>query len=192
MSSTANVLGYGILGLDTFGDEDYPQPVGLALLLSYDPKYTPIDLKIHDMGPNLINLTWTKPILQVSGYRVYRAYSNDEIFTPIGTTITTGFIDSGVVRDRYFFYRVTSIISGSVNDFNYVPQNALFGQDPNNYKNIVVSWSAPVNLVSGYRVYRSNHYDSQFTPIGYTADLKYIDSGVDITLPYYYLVNSLF
>lgn len=53
----------------------------------------------------------------------------------------------------------------------------------------LTSFESPV---SGYRVWRSNQWDSAMSPIATTTGLNYIDSGLDTNYPYYYRVTSLF
>ena len=58
-----------------------------------------------------------------------------------------------------------------------------------------LSWTAPdtaFGVVSGYRVYRAYTIQEEMSPIGYTADTEYIDSGVETGRDYYYRVTSLF
>lgn len=78
-------------------------------------------------------------------------------------------------------------------DINYTPRNISVAQLSNS--ELQISWEAPIETasLSGYRVYRTikEHYDELY-PIGCTANLNYIDSGLLPENYYYYMVTSLY
>lgn len=169
-------------------------PLVLDSLQDKDHNKIPRSFNVGSINANLVNLSWSAPVNTegVSGYNVYRAYTYDLAYAKIGTTLSTGFIDSGVEYKRSYYYAVTTVYSGTEST-NYFPQDVkasyLTGLSaPANY----VSWQAPQASVSGYKLYYSNRWDGVLSGLGVTTGVNYTHSGLDQSLPYYYRVTSLY
>ena len=164
--------------------------------LYQDPVFIPYDLKCLSLNQNELKLTWSAPISGImSGYEIYRSFNDSEALVPIGYVTGLNFIDSGLEQLRTYYYRITSISSGDFTsgyDPNYIPQNLRMSCNGDNLTS-TLSWLAPTNIVSGYRVWRSSgNFAAQMNPLGETTNVTYIDSGLTLNFPYYYRVSSLF
>ncbi len=163
----------------------------LDQFIDKDPNKIPIGLICTDMNYGDSNLNWSPPLnpTGIISYNVYMAYTKDLVYNKIGSTTGLSYIVSGLERNRDYYFSITSVYSGSYSTDNYIPSGVTA---INKSGNIQVSWGPPVNAVSGYRVYRSNHWDNIMIPIATTSNLSYTDRGLDSTLPYYYRVTSVF
>jgi hypothetical protein len=91
----------------------------------------PTDLEVK-AGDHKAILTWTAAP-EATGYNVYRGKtSGGEDPTPIKTSITaTSFIDTGLVNDKTYFYRVTATTSAGETSSSYeVSATPQEGEDP--------------------------------------------------------------
>lgn len=118
--------------------------------------------------------------------------------------------DSGVfehLEDRFgyiqfgydFFAPVNEdcVISGVVNKFSIGGAEPSLVRVISNGKDTTslnIIWQAPLNtgtIYSGYRIWRTTDWGGQFSGIGSTINLNYIDSGLE-NRSYYYRVTSLY
>ena len=78
---------------------------------SYLSSYVPINLTTNNVPPN-ITISWQTPIvtgLPISGYRVWRTNQWNGVFSSIGSTLSTFYIDSGMDQTTNQYYRITSL-----------------------------------------------------------------------------------
>ena len=89
----------------------------------------------------------------------------------------------------------TTPLSGLSGLFNYDPNYIPRNPSARRYSDYVIqiNWEQPIlsGLISGYRIYRSEAFDSQMSPIGSTTGLNYIDSGLS-EKNYYYRIVSVY
>jgi len=64
----------------------------------------PADLAASPLGPDQVQLTWTAPDADVTGYNVYRGG------TFIGTVAATVFVDTGLAPETVYRYAVASLL----------------------------------------------------------------------------------
>lgn len=184
---------------DTSGDQVGNIPPLATLDGNFSPHASgyPTNLTIAQSTVNEMKIIWDAPTGEegISGYRVERSATNDEVFFEIGKTIETQFIDSGVPFDRENYYRVVTLFSGlDSRDSTKVPQSVT-AINISGTKDIQLDWSAPSDtalVASGYRVYRAERWDAPLVPIGSTEDLTYIDSGLNVDGFYYYRVTTVY
>lgn len=77
-------------------------------LFTYNSGYIPRNLNVRSESSQLI-LSWVAPENTVTSYNIYRAFTYDQVFKRIGNTQDLTYIDSGVERDRTYYYRVTGL-----------------------------------------------------------------------------------
>lgn len=59
-----------------------------------------------------ILLSWSPPASgTIYGYRIYRAYTYDQVLTPLAQISGLSYLDSGVQQNSSYYYRVTSIFT---------------------------------------------------------------------------------
>ena len=102
------VFGYGVFAPS-------PQIAISGSFITTSPEFVaPTNLTTAiDYQNKLITVKWQNPIttgIVISGYRVYRADGWQNNFYSIGSTLNSGYIDSGVNLNQIYYYRVTSLM----------------------------------------------------------------------------------
>lgn len=136
-----------------------------------------------------VTVSWSSSI-GATGYRVYRSAS-DSFATGIeliATTDTTVLIDT-VPSDSFYYYRVkaynqageSSMSSSTARGYRIpgvVPATPLELDTIHSTSHIVLTWSMPSQTISydGFRIYRAEEDDDEFTVVDSTSELHYADS----------------
>lgn len=193
----------------------------LIPLYSFDSNTIPQNLQISQLEIGSFHLTWNPVnTLLFSEYKISKAFTDDLVYCDIGRTTNDSFIVSGLDSQRQYFFTVQTVlydsgvsipagalgsmilgsnqlgdgryeISGYYNSSyqNFAPQNVNVLNDSNNN---YLSWSITTGIqVSGYRIWRSDKWDSQLNSIGSTKNTNYTDSGLN-NQTYYYRISSLY
>jgi chitodextrinase/poly(3-hydroxybutyrate) depolymerase len=177
-----------------FSQSNGPAPVTLNI---------PSDISATALSHNQIGIKWTDNNENENGYEVLRSTSSTGTFVPVGTTSAnaTGFIDSGLVHLKAYYYKLRSIAPGSESPYSSVvsattlaasklvaapaPLTAFAGAG----NSIVLTWQDNAINEWNYRVYRSTNGTS-FTPI--FASKPNVNAYTDLTpvsqTNYYYYV----
>lgn len=83
-------------------------------LYTYNANYIPRNPKIECLGEKSFKLSWEHPIADdIDGYKIYRAFTDEQIFHPVGQTQELYFTDIVPETQREYFYRITSLYQGS-------------------------------------------------------------------------------
>ncbi len=163
---------------------------------------TPGGLTANGIGENELTLHWNASTdnVGVTGYHVYR----DGSMTPILTTNTLSFTDSGLNSDQSYSYRVAAFDAAG----NLSPLSSTFsvtttaapdttapstpaGLSANGIteNQITLNWNAATDnvAVTGYRIYR----DGSTTPLNTASSLSFTDSGLNSDQAYSYRVSAV-
>jgi len=164
-----------------------------------------------------IVLTWFDSAEEdLLGYNLYRSTRSDSVYDRLGaegsafTTGQTTYIDSNLVADAEFFYKVSAVTTqGESDSSGFVgakvlldevapgaPQNVLVVTDSSSIERLTVSWSAPVEDadrgeltgLAGYVILRSEGGNTSFvelTRVG-SGVLSYEDNGLKPLTVYVY------
>lgn len=106
----------------------------LISLYSIDINKIPRNLSILSLDANTLELKWDNPldITNLSGYRIFSAYTRDLIYKNIGETVLNSYIISGITQENYYYLTVQSLYTDGLNPgrvFNDQFGTILFGFD---------------------------------------------------------------
>ncbi len=184
----------GDAGIPLTGQATTKTDITPQRLLDKDANKIPVNLRAS-AGNGFVNLNWDLPInpTGISGYNIYRAFTNDLSFNGIATVTGLNYTDRSIENNREYFYTVTSFYSGSVVNPSYLPLNitsAILGEfSP---PRIRLTWESPAQIVTGYRIWRSTNFNGVFSGVATTTVTTYTDENLSTNLPYYYRITSLF
>ena len=195
---------YKVKAVNSNGQSNFSSSI--AAVPSTAPS-APVNLTAS-VGQGYVTLTWAQPNdtggLPISEYQIYRTPFSGST-TLAGTTTSLTFTDSGLIDGQTYIYLVKAVNSNGEGD--YVEITAIPGRAPSSPLdvsatpgdgNITISWSSPFDqgspIVYEYKVYRSTSSGEGYIFLGYSMDLSYIDTTIEIGVTYYYIVaayNSL-
>jgi len=149
-----------------------------------------------------IDLTWN-PSAGATSYSVYRGTApGAEGATPVGTTTTDSFSDTGLTNGTGYYYTVaasnTAGASAKTAETNTVPTAAVVAP-PVPFGVVITPASGQINLqwtyeenATSYRVYRSTTPGGEgATPLATVTSSSYTDSAVTSGTTYYYEITAL-
>ena len=147
--------------------------------------------------PNEIVVNWDE-VTDAENYLVFRS-TEDWSFIKVGETISTSYHDTDVTSGELFYYRIKSwrdtvpeTSAYSIYDTGFTvfttPQNiaATRGTDNNQ---ITITWDA-VNGADNYYIYRALTSTGTYSDIGYSSNVSYEDSSIDVGATYFYKVKA--
>ena len=149
-----------------------------------------------------IDLTWN-PSAGATSYSVYRGTApGGEGATPVGTTTTDSFADTGLANGTGYYYTVAASnaagTSAKTAETNTVPSAAVVAP-PVPFGVVVTPSAGQINLqwtyeenATSYRVYRSTTPGGEgATPLATVTSSSYTDSAVTSGTTYYYEITAL-
>ena len=159
------------------------------------------------------------------GYLVLRSQSTQGPFTPVtsDTLFTTGqttYVDSLVVTDQVYFYKVQTIVQDPElgllrsDTSTFIDGQALADQsapgapsdlivslDDANFQRVMLNWTAPVtdrngNELTGlasFEIYRSRDNNTSFALIATVSSdqMSFVDTSVELLTTYFYAIRAL-
>jgi fibronectin type 3 domain-containing protein len=177
-----------IKAFNDFGDSPWSESIGVR-------PTSPKNLTVISATETSINLSWNAAVL-ATGYRIYRAGSNDGIFTPVGTSTTTSYNNIGLTASTTYYYKVAAYNtygeSASSSTISAVTKPAApsgVTAKAVTESSITVSWNS-VSGAESYRVYRSTTSTGTYTQIGTSEASPYTDTGLTVSTTYYYKVSA--
>jgi fibronectin type 3 domain-containing protein len=151
---------------------------------------------------NVMNLTWN-PVAGATSYNIYRGTApGGEAATPVGTSTSDSYTDTGVTDGTGYYYTVAAVNAGGTGpksaETNSVP-SALVVTPPVPFGMVVTTASGQINLqwtyeenATSYKIYRSTTSGGEgATPIATTTSSSYTDTSVTAGTTYYYEVTAL-
>jgi fibronectin type 3 domain-containing protein len=149
-----------------------------------------------------IDLTWN-PSAGATSYSIYRGTApGAEGATPVGTTTTDSFSDTGLANGTGYYYTVAASnaagTSAKTAETNTVPTAAVVAP-PVPFGVVITPASGQINLqwtyeenATSYRVYRSTTPGGEgATPLATVTSSSYTDSAVTSGTTYYYEITAL-
>lgn len=149
-----------------------------------------------------IALTWN-PSAGATSYSVYRGTApGAEGATPVGTTTSDSFTDTGLTNGTGYYYTVTASNSGGASaksaETNTVPTAAVIAP-PTPFGVVITTASGQIHLqwtfeegATTYRIYRSTSPGGEgATPLATVTSSSYTDSAVTNGVTYYYEISAL-
>jgi fibronectin type 3 domain-containing protein len=149
-----------------------------------------------------IDLTWN-PSAGATSYSIYRGTApGAEGATPVGTTTTDSFNDTGLANGTGYYYTVAASnaagTSAKTAETNTVPTAAVV-TPPVPFGVVITPASGQINLqwtyeenATSYRVYRSTTPGGEgATPLATVTSSSYTDSAVTAGTTYYYEITAL-
>src|ERR1700733_7297586 len=149
-----------------------------------------------------IDLTWN-PSAGATSYSVYRGTTpGGEGATPVGTTTTDSFADTGLANGTGYYYTVAASnaagASAKTAETNTVPTAAV-ATPPVPFGVVVTTSSGQINLqwtyeenATSYRIYRSTTPGGEgATPLATVTSSSYTDSAATSGTTYYYEITAL-
>src|SRR5580693_6736938 len=149
-----------------------------------------------------IDLTWN-PSAGATGYSIYRGTApGGEGATPVGTTTSDSFTDTGLTNGTGYYYTVTATNTGGASaktaETNTVPTAAVV-TPPVPFGVVVTTASGQIHLqwtfeenATSYRIYRSTTPGGEgATPLATVTSSSYTDSAVTSGVTYYYEITAL-
>ena len=160
------------------------------------------------------------------GYLVLRSQSTQGPFTPVtsDTLFTTGqttYVDSLVVTDQVYFYKVQTVVQDSElgllrsDTSTFIDGQALADQsapgapsdlivslDEANFQRVMLNWTAPVtrdrngNELTGlasFEIYRSRGNNTSFALIATVSSdqVSFVDTSVELLTTYFYAIRAV-
>lgn len=146
-----------------------------------------------------ISLKWAA-VDGATSYNIYRSTTSGSGYTFVSNSTTNGFVDSGLIFDTAYYYKVAFLYGGLTEsqwspEFNVrtslAPPAAPSGQTAIavNSSKINLSWTAALKA-TGYRIYRSADAGNTYTKVYDGAALSFSDTGLNPITTYSYKITA--
>ena len=180
---------------DRYAEDEDGNVVKVADVVYFQKPDTPAVLALNPLVGG-IQVVWA-PVEDARMYNVYRRAAGSNAWIYIGTTRdgNTTLVDNTVVSGQYYCYSVRAYITHSQYS-DYAPsltKYRKFVDAPkvtsldNEVNGIRVTWDAVnTNGPVEYRVYRRGVASSNYTYLGTTTNLTFLDTGVKNSYATYY------
>ncbi len=154
----------------------------------------PVSLNAISADTNTIEIRWSG-VADADEYNVYRAESQNGPFMQVGTSGSTGYIDTGLRSGTTYYYKVAANNGDGESDFagpvsattkSMVPYNV--NAQAVSMSEIAVSWDA-VQGAPSYLLYRSLSPQGTYTLVTATTSTMFRDTGLQEDTTYYYRVQ---
>ena len=217
---------YVVIAVDSSGNTG---PPALTLVIISAPGANlpvPAGLRATKNEQARIVISWN-PVNDPNllGYLVLRSQSTQGPFTPVtsDTLFTTGqttYVDSLVVTDQVYFYKVQTVVqdpelgllrsdTSTFTDGQALadqsapgaPSDLIISLDEANFQRVMLNWTTPVtdrngNELTGlasFEIYRSRDNNTSFALIATVSSdqVSFVDTSVELLTTYFYAIRAL-
>lgn len=163
-------------------------------ILALDPTS---GLTATSVSTSSIQLTWGE-VTDATSYNIYRSLTENGTYTLIANVTTTTYIDTGLIQNTTYYYRVEAINETESGTLT-APVNATTTaiEAPSNVTatettatSIVLNWTAVTNA-ERYNIYRAVNAIGPYVLINTTTGTTYIDTGLTPNTTYYYQIITV-
>lgn len=157
----------------------------------------PSDVSATATTPGNITVSWS-PVFGATGYNVYRGMSCDGANSPVGTTSSASYTNTGLLSSTTYYYKVSAYnssgedsLSPCVSATTVITDVPIVSATATSSSSITVSWSS-VSGALGYYVYRDTSPDGTYSKVGTvsSASTSYTNTGLLSGTTYYYKVSA--
>ena len=144
-------------------------------------------------------LTWSA-VSGAASYRVYRSESRGTGYSLLGTTTSTGYVNTGAAVGKTYYYRVKAVNSAGTSAYSNIVSGTartpapaapvLKGGTSSASGKPQLTWAA-VDGAAKYDVYRSNSADGTFSKVGSTDKTTYVNTGAVQGVTYFYKIRAV-
>ncbi len=145
-----------------------------------------------------IKLTWNA-VPGAGGYSVYRATSSAGAYTPLGSTSSLSYTNTGLTTGQPYYYKIKPYrmagktpvygnASGAITGVPVFTAPTGFTASSGGFDRINLAWNA-VPGAGGYSVYRATSSAGAYTHWTDTASTRATDYGVTLNKAYYYKIK---
>lgn len=187
---------YVVTATNQFGESGYSNEVSATPTTG--PPAPPNNLTASG-GNAVVSLSWNASF-NASGYNIYRSTTNGGPYSSLTTGVTgTSYNDASVTNGTTYYYVLTATNSygesGYSNQASATPEAPQPPPAPTDLQaypgisKVSLQWGASSGATS-YNVLRSTTNGGPYSPVGSTANLAYVDTGLTNGVTYYYVVTA--
>ena len=144
-------------------------------------------------------LTWSA-VSGAASYRVYRSESRGTGYSLLGTTSSTGYVNTGAAVGKTYYYRVKAVNSAGTSAYSNIVSGRAKAAIPAAPRVTIgnssasgkpqLTWAA-VDGAAKYEIYRSTQQSTGYSLLGTTTSTSYVNTGAAVGTTYYYKVRAL-
>jgi fibronectin type 3 domain-containing protein len=163
----------------------------------------PSALTVGNATHNSLTLNWSDNSDNETGFRIYRATSQNGTYTQIASTSATSYTNTGLSSEATYWYKVsayndagesaqTAPESGTTESAPITLPNAPTGLSVGGAtdSSLTLSWTDNSNNETGFRIYRSGSQSGTYTQIATTSATSYTNAGLSSETTYWYKVSA--
>lgn len=146
-------------------------------------------------GVNGVLVTWDR-VEGAASYYIYRSRNENASFDEIGFTDANRYEDKNLISGRIYYYKVKAAGKGVESQMSEsafamtkvaAPKNIRIKQVTQ--ETATFMWDS-VDLVDGYKIYRSDNDNKNYKELDYTSELSFTDKGLEPNTIYYYKITA--
>ena len=144
-------------------------------------------------------LTWAA-VDGAAKYEIYRSTQQSTGYSLLGTTTSTGYVNTGAAVGKTYYYRVKAVNSAGTSAYSNIVSGTartpapaapvLKGGTSSASGKPQLTWAA-VDGAAKYDVYRSNSADGTFSKVGSTDKTTYVNTGAVQGVTYFYKIRAV-
>ncbi len=158
-------------------------------------------ISLIDNGDSSVTIKWEKQYsLDIDFYKIYyRCEDGNEMNVSVPDTNEWTLLS--LIPDTLYYFSVVAVDTNGFEGFanlsdtitpSFVPHATLISNAYSDSVNIFVFFNkSKIKDVSYYNVYRKMQEDSDFILVGYTEDTTFVDSSINDTMIYQYVVTVI-
>ena len=144
-------------------------------------------------------LTWAA-VDGAAKYEIYRSTQQSTGYSLLGTTTSTGYVNTGAAVGKTYYYRVKAVNSAGTSAYSNIVSGRAKAAIPAAPRVTIgnssasgkpqLTWAA-VDGAAKYEIYRSTQQSTGYSLLGTTTSTSYVNTGAAVGTTYYYKVRAL-